>query len=234
MSIFEGRDGPNASLLSEQVKDFVVGRILSGDLQPGDRVVESALAREFGISQAPVRDAVRDLVMMGYLETEPHKGTWVRSLSPEEQYEVYVVRGALESLAARIAAARITSDDAETLRNILYEMIDAGRRQDLNGMTRADNEFHETVLKIAGNRLLHQLWQRLFFGYWTLATARREREDLEYLAKRHEELLDALCSREPEAAAEAMRHHIEDLGKPLIDPEPTPILDPVPQKTGEN
>jgi DNA-binding GntR family transcriptional regulator len=201
-------------VLSDQVKEFIVDAIMSGEFKPGDRVVESSLARQLGVSQAPVREAIRDLVLMGFLETESYKGTSVRSFSPEELWEVYTVRAALESLGTRLAAARLTEANVETLRKILDEMVDAGRKHDLDKMTRLDNDFHETIMQISGNKLLYQLWQTLRFGYWTIVTAKMSSFDLEYLALRHEELLNALKSRDPEKASHAMQHHIEDLGKP--------------------
>jgi DNA-binding GntR family transcriptional regulator len=204
-------------VLSDQVKAFIMDAIMSGEFKPGDRVVESSLARQLGVSQAPVREAIRDLVLMGFLETEPYKGTSVRSLSPEELWEVYTVRAALESLAARLAATRLSQADVGTLRGILDDMVDAGRRQDLDKMTRLDNDFHETILKIGGNKLLYQLWRTLQFGYWTIVTAKMSSFDLEYLALRHEELLNALVTRDPQKAMHAMRRHIEDLGKPPLE-----------------
>jgi DNA-binding GntR family transcriptional regulator len=206
-------------VLSDQVKEFIVDAIMSGEFGPGDRVVESSLARRLGVSQAPVREAIRDLVLMGFLETEPYKGTSVRSFSPEELWEVYTVRAALEALGARLAATRLTEADVETLRGILNEMIDAGRKRDMDRMTRLDNSFHETIIQISGNKLLYQLWQTLRFGYWTIVTAKMSSFDLEYLALRHEELLNALKSRNPQKAMRAMRRHIEELGKPLPESE---------------
>jgi DNA-binding GntR family transcriptional regulator len=201
-------------VLSDQVKEYIIDAIMSGEFKPGDRVVESSLARQLGVSQAPVREAIRDLVLMGFVVTEPYKGTSVRSFSPEELWEVYTVRAALESLGARLAAARLTEADVETLRQILDGMLDAGRKQDLDRMTQLDNDFHRTIIQISGNNLLCQLWQTLQFGYWTIVTAKMSSFDLEHLAIRHEELLDALKSRDPEKASHAMQHHIEDLGKP--------------------
>jgi len=206
-------------VLSDQVKEFIVDAIMSGEFKPGDRIVESSLARRLGISQAPVREAIRDLVLMGFLETEAYKGTSVRSFSPEELWEVYTVRAALEALGARLAAARLTEDDVETLREILDEMIVASRRRDVDGMIRLDNDFHETIIQISRNQLLYQLWQTLRFGYWTIVTTKMSSFDLEYLAVRHKELLDALESRDPGKAAYAMQHHIEDLGKPPTNTE---------------
>ncbi|MFQ5610501.1 MAG: GntR family transcriptional regulator [Anaerolineae bacterium] len=200
--------------LSEQIKEFIVERILDGEWKPGQQVVESALARELGVSQAPVREAVRDLTLLGFLKTQPYKGTFVHSFSAEELYEVYTVRAALEALAARTAAGRMTAESAQRLREILDRMIEAARRGDGNEMARLDNKFHETIMLISGNKLLHQLWSTLRFGYWTIATTRISGMDLEYLATRHEELLQALAGGDPDEAAGAMQRHIEELGKP--------------------
>ncbi|MFP4344727.1 MAG: GntR family transcriptional regulator [Anaerolineales bacterium] len=201
-------------VLSEQVKEHIVEAILKGEFQPGERIIESALARELGVSQAPVREAIRDLVILGFLETEPYKGTSVRSFTTDELWEVYAVRGALESLAARLAAENLTQADGERLEAILEEMIEAGRQQDQEGIARLDNEFHEAILQISGNKLLYQLWKSLEFGQWTIVTYKVTTLDLEYLATRHEELLEALKSGQPERATDAMQHHLEDLGKP--------------------
>jgi DNA-binding GntR family transcriptional regulator len=206
-------------VLGDQVKEYVIEAIMSGEFQPGDRVVASSLARRLGVSQAPVREAIRDLVLLGFLENEAFKGTSVRSFSPKELYEVYTVRAALESLAARLAAERLTPGDVQALQDTLEQMIQAAQQQDEAGMVRLDNRFHETILQISDNQLLYQLWQTLQFGYWTIVTARSSSYDLEELARRHEALLEALATKDPHKAAEAMQHHIEDLGKPPETPD---------------
>lgn len=201
-------------VLSERIKEFITEAILTGEYKPGERIVESALARRLGVSQSPVREAIRDLVAMGFLEAEPYKGTTVRSFSPQELWEVYTVRAALESLAARLAAQRLTEPDIKKLQSILDEMTEAVEEQDQDKMIRVDNRFHETILQISGNKLLYQLWKRLEFGRWTIVTYRMGSYEPEYLALRHEELLDALKTRDPEQAIYAMQHHLEDLGAP--------------------
>jgi GntR family transcriptional repressor for pyruvate dehydrogenase complex len=127
------------------------------------------------------------------------------------------VRAALESLAARLAATNLTEEDVHALRLNLDEMIRAAQAQDEQRMARLDNEFHAAIIQISDNQLLYQLWQNLQFGYWTIVTTRMSSYDLEELARRHETLLEALSSRDPQQAAAAMRHHIEDLGKPPED-----------------
>ena len=209
----EGRHLPRV-VLSDRVKEYIVEAVLNGELKPGDRIVESSMARDLGVSQAPVREAIRDLVLLGFLESEPYKGTSVRSFTYEELWETYTVRAALESLAARLAATRLTDADADKLQGILDEMMEAAHRQDRDRLVQLDNRFHETILEISANKTLHQLWKSLQFGTWSIVTYRKSSYDPAYLAARHGELLEALKTGDPEKAAHAMQHHIEDMGKP--------------------
>jgi DNA-binding GntR family transcriptional regulator len=139
-------------VLSNQVKDIIVDSILNGEFSPGHRVVESTLARRLGVSQAPVREAVRDLVLMGFLKTEPYKGATVRSFSHAELNEVYLVRASIESLAARLAAPRLTEEYAKYLKGILKKMVAASKKKDLRRTAQLDNDFHETIVKIRYGR----------------------------------------------------------------------------------
>lgn len=198
-------------VLGDKVTEFVIEAIMNGEFRPGDRVVASALGKRLGVSQAPVREALRELVMRGFLENEPFKGTTVRSFSDKELREVYAVRGALESLAARLATEVSTGDDLEVLRGIIADMVRAGQEGDALQMIRLDNRFHETILQIAGNGLLYQSWQTLQCGYWTTVTTRLSSLDLEKLARRHEIVLAEIATGDPARAAEAMRDHIESL-----------------------
>jgi DNA-binding GntR family transcriptional regulator len=204
-------------VLSDRVKEYIVEAVLNGELKPGDRIVESSMARELGVSQAPVREAIRDLVLLGFLESEPYKGTSVRSFSYEELWETYTVRAALESLAARLAATHLTGEDVDRLQDILDEMMEAARLHDRDRLVKLDNRFHETILKISRNKTLHQLWKTLQFGTWSIVTYRKSSYEPEYLASRHEELLEALRAGDPDRAARAMQSHIEDMGKPPAD-----------------
>jgi len=216
MSVSEERHLPRV-VLSDRVKEYIVEAVLNGDLKPGERIVESSMARELGVSQAPVREAIRDLVLLGFLESEPYKGTSVRSFTYEELWETYTVRAALESLAARLAATHLTAEDADRLQGILDEMLEAAHREDRDRLVRLDNRFHETILTISRNKTLHQLWKTLQFGTWSIVTYRKSSYEPAYLAARHVELLEALKGGDPEKAAHAMQHHIEDMGKPPAD-----------------
>jgi DNA-binding GntR family transcriptional regulator len=201
-------------VLSERVRELIVEEVLHGELEPGERIVESALARRLGVSQAPVREAIRELVLLGFLNTEPHRGTSVRTFTPAQLCETYTVRAALESLGARLAAERLTEGDAQALEAILDDMLEAGRQGDGDRLVQLENCYHETMLKVSRNKTLYQLWKTLQFGYWTMVTHRKSGDDPQFLAARHKELLEAIKSRDPKRAMYTMQHHMEELGLP--------------------
>src|SRR6185295_20410535 len=93
-------------VLREQVKEVLLERILRGQLKPGDRLVETRIAQELGTSQAPVREALRDLELVNLVESEPFRGSRVRGVSDEDLLQSFPVRAALEELAAKEAARR--------------------------------------------------------------------------------------------------------------------------------
>jgi len=88
-------------VLRDDVAEYLMESILKGDLNPGDKIIESKLARELSISQGAVREAIRDLIAQGVLETEPYKGTRIRTLTKEQLNDYYDVRTEIEALAVR-------------------------------------------------------------------------------------------------------------------------------------
>src|SRR5919198_819337 len=94
-------------VLREQVKELILERILNGTYAPGERLVETRIASELGTSQAPVREALRDLELLRFVESEPFRGARVREVSEDELIEIYPVRAAIEEVAAREAAVRL-------------------------------------------------------------------------------------------------------------------------------
>jgi len=94
---------PRASL-SQQIRDQLLERIMRGELAPGNRLIELKIAAEFSTSQAPVREALRELEAVGVIETLPNKGARVRTISNEELRELYEVRAQLESYATQLVA----------------------------------------------------------------------------------------------------------------------------------
>src|SRR5437016_12427626 len=115
-------------VLREQVKELILERILNETYRPGERLVETRIAAELGTSQAPVREALRDLELLRFVESAPFRGARVREVSKEELIEIYPVRAALEEVAAREAATRLEGEVAalETEVAAMHAAADAG------------------------------------------------------------------------------------------------------------
>lgn len=142
---------------ADQVEDALRRQILSGLRRPGDRLNEVEIASEFGVSRGPVREAMQRLGRDGLVQIEPHKGSSVRSLEPEEITRLYEVRISLECTAARLAAARRTEDDIKRMRALL-DSSSAEVNRDSDGPHYPTHlDLHELISVISGNDRLHRL-----------------------------------------------------------------------------
>ena len=194
-------------VLSAQVKDRILRWILEGELAPGSRIVETRVARRLGTSQAPVREALRDLATLGFVEIQPYQGSRVRQPSRRELQEAIVVRGELEALAGRLAAPRLNDEHLERLEGLMADMADAAERGDPHEQALRNTEFHAIIVEAAGNRSLERLWRMLEPFGRTYVTASLPGIDLRWLGERHRVIIDALRAHDPEAAAATLRQH---------------------------
>ena len=195
------------NVLSAQVKDRILRWIVEGELPPGSRIVETRIARELGTSQAPVREALRDLSSLGLIETDPFRGARVRQPQPEELAEAMEVRGELEAMAARQAAGSVRPEDLARMRALLDEMRASAVRGDAHAQALQNSEFHTCVVAASGNRTLQRVWAMLEPFARTYLTATTPGADLHWLAERHVAILEALESGDGELAAQVMRRH---------------------------
>ena len=211
------RRRPERRVLREEVRDHLMKAILDGHLAPGDRIVETRIAQQFGVSQAPVREALRDLELFGFVESSPFRGATVRQMSTEDHLQLYPIRAVLEGLAARYAATRITEAGLRRLEKTIATMQGAAARGDERAQIAADFLFHRTIMETAGNRLLLQSWERLQLATTTFLTIARSRRSLDDIAARHRPVVDALRARDPQRAEQEMRRHIEEPGEWMRD-----------------
>ena len=195
------------AVLADQIKDRLLEDILAGRYPSNRRIVETKVAREFGTSQAPVREALRGLEALGVVEITPFRGARVRHPSTAELLEAYAVRTVLESLAARLAVPRLTDADLDDLAAHVDEMQQAARQGDRHTVAMADAAFHEHVVRIAGNATLHRVWRSLEPFSRTYLTLVVPGADARWTADLHLPILDAIRARDPDLVAEALREH---------------------------
>lgn len=192
--------------LRQRLKEELLKRILGGYYDPGERLVELRIAEEFGISQGPVREALRDLEATGLVTGIPRRGTYVGEVLGEGLREIYTVRGALEEQATRIATAKGACDIGALQREVEL-MRAAARTGSTRGVVEHSVKFHRAVMEAAGNRLLLNIWQSLQIETRTTITMLAEGLDLMECADSHQPIVDAISSGDAERAARVAREH---------------------------
>ncbi|MFK4805110.1 GntR family transcriptional regulator [Microbacterium sp. ZW CA_36] len=199
----------STALLSDQVYEMILASILDGTRAPGNRLVESEIARQLGISQAPVREAVKRLIHAGLVVSMPRHGSYVTEISPAEFAIARTMRGSIEAEAARIAVSEVSEDDLQALRGVVKRMQQAMDADDRAAFRALDVEFHRTVIAATRRSVLARLWDTLE----PMLVSQRAIGDPGYLGDRtrvvawHSDLVDALAGGNADAAAAAFAEH---------------------------
>ena len=195
--------------LVAQVTDRLARAICEGRLVPGQRLVEAALARQLGISRAPVREAARRLEQRGLLVAHPRRGFFVRDFSLEEIDDLYGLRIALERYAAELACARATEDDLNRLQaqlDLLLRLAQAGAVADL---VEEDLRFHLLFCKASGNRKLFKLFHEIAGEIrMIIVLIGQVYDDPNRIAETHRPLIEALAARDAARLDAEVDHHI--------------------------
>lgn len=177
--------------------------IIGGEVKPGEALKQRELAARLGVSQTPVREALRRLESEGLVVIDPHRGATVNQSEEGAKEDQGQVRAVLEALGARLAAKYVTPELIKDLRRLNAVMQDMD--EDDPGYTSANRDFHFAVYEAARSPLLlsimRLLWQSILLGPMTT----RIHQDS---WKQHEQLIDALADRDGELAAEIMKEHI--------------------------
>lgn len=199
-----GRD-----LLSDQVYDLVRRLVMEQALKPGDRVVELELSQRLGISQAPVRDAVKRLAYEGVLTHVPRRGHFVTVALEEDLEHAIAARTMIERTSARLAAAELSADARAELESIVERMREAAALEDIAAFRVLDFSFHRHVCIAGGNPLIVKCWDVIEPA---LRSSRAVgdplfRGDWSKIADDHAQLLGLLHADTADAAAEAFARH---------------------------
>lgn len=199
----------------EEVRNAIRDAIFAGQLNPGDRIIETYWAKELGVSQGPVREAIRDLEALGLVETVPFKGSRVRSLSEKDVRDNYSVRICLESKSIRDAITQLDNTElialGETLERVLTEMDGYAHLGDLRSFTEADADFHRAIIEATENRVLLKLWEQCNMRNWFMVSALTNAESLIRLQVGHQRLYQAIMNRDVSVATSTLENHLTSL-----------------------
>jgi DNA-binding GntR family transcriptional regulator len=216
----------NAGSLAVRVERAVAQWIFKGELSAGQKLTEQEVVERLGVSRGPIREAFRALADVGLLQIEQNRGAFVRKIDLEEAIEIHDVYSALEELATRSAARRLSSAQIEELKSLVESMDAAAEAEDLDRFYALNLSFHQRLVEGSGNRRLLSIYNRLLNE---LHLFRRfglmQRGEMQRSNHEHHQILEKIAAGNPDGAAEAMRSHTSErrrkmlLGSDKFDPK---------------
>ena len=209
--------------LGQRVAERLRIDILGGHLRPGEWLRQERLAQEQGVSQTPVREALKELASEGLVEHVPYRGIRVVQFSVEDVEDLYACRAVLESMAARYTALAIGEPELERLTSLHERMVRCEVPAELKKYRDLNRQFHEVIFSASGRaylaRTLGQLWSAFPTMLWSnvprIAVESAPGRD-EPDAEEHAEIVAAFEAHDPARAERAVRHHIETAGHAIV------------------
>ena len=185
--------------------------IASGQLEPGQQVIQDSLAATLGVSRVPLREALKVLEGEGQVTYHPHRGYFVADLSVDDLVEVYRIRSLLEDEAIRVGVPLLTDEDIEYLEDILNDVESAAKSQDVSAVTSANRRFHFALFEASNMprlvRLIKNQWDATdaYRGVYFAAPA-----NLAHMNQEHRIMIEALKARDVEKSIALQAAHREN------------------------
>jgi DNA-binding GntR family transcriptional regulator len=226
MSTFDNQqaaaDGVIMPIERSTYKNHVIKYIYDGmrenRYRAGEKILESHLSRELGISRAPIREALQSLRQAGLVEHEPRRGWFVVGFAPDDMWDIYLIRASIEALAARRVANQMSPRLLAQMQSLISQMAAAAERGEPEALAAYDVQFHERIIQCGGSRQLQRVWRQLHPQDWTIMSVLKLTEvPLPEMAQRHQMVLDALNSGDPAWAEAVIRRHILELAQRFLD-----------------
>lgn len=202
----------NYKPLGEVVFEYLRNAILSGELKPGERLMEVTIAEQLGVSRTPVREAIRKLEKENFVIMIPRKGAYVADLTKKDIMEVLEIRKELEGFAAALAAERMENNEKEKLKTIMQAFNENLEAMDKKGMIESDNAFHSAIYQSTKNgRLndiiydLHDQFQRFRLIYFS------EFNNYKEIQTSHGRILEAILNSDAARARAEAEAHVEGI-----------------------
>ena len=198
-------------LLSENVVGAIRKAIFDGELELGQRLVETELAEQLGVSRGPIREALRQLANEGLVVINVHRGTFVAKPTADDVKEIYTLREVLETLALRRVTESVTDEEIQSLEEKAESFRAASRQKKVNELVGLNMELHGRLFQLARHNRLSQIWFTLESQLQLCSQIEfdRTQEDLARPVEEHDKIIKAIKNRDAETACRLMSEHIQ-------------------------
>ena len=197
----------NKRSLDDQAADLLRQDIINGDLTPGTRLVETALAKEYDLSRGTIRTALHSLGNEGLVTQVPYAGWSVTKLESQDIWELYTLRSTFEGMAAKLAAESIDKDGIEKLTSVYQNLLNLCEGDDLKAITYADLKLHKTIVELSNHKRLAHQYRLIENQFLVYITAANRVFDPKKVGVSHQDLVDAICNGDGNRAeAEAVKN----------------------------
>lgn len=202
----------------DQVVDHVYQLLLNNELKPGDQLKETVLAEQMGISRAPIREAMKELIMNGLVDYRPQVGSFIPVLSPKQIIDSYTTRGVLEGYAIMDNCRQFSSEEIDKLENLTLAMEQYAKKSNHKMVVETGGEFHDLLISKCNNVQLLEYTDRLslklhilFFKFWGRLYSPEE------IGSRHRDIVDSLKSKDLMRIEQAVRNHYIETGTKIAE-----------------
>jgi len=198
-------------ILHQQVGMRLRQLIVEGDIAPGAKLNERALAEQLRVSRTPLREAIKMLASEGLVELLPHRGAIAVALDEQAVRDTFEVMGGLEALSGELAAQRITDEELAEIRAMHYEMLAAYTRRDLSNYYRLNAQIHRAINAAAKNPVLSATYDRINARLQALRfRSNQDGAKWKNAVREHEQMLDALAARDAAGMRKVLAAHLKN------------------------
>jgi DNA-binding GntR family transcriptional regulator len=205
LSRLSSEPGAGATLARHRVRQAVQRLILSGEYQPGQRLVQQELAQRFGVAQSVVRESLLELQFCGLVRAVDNLGMFVSGLDAQTLLAAYEIREVFEGLGARLSCQRASRADLRELVELAEQNCRIGREGNLEAMSGLDRQFHHRMILASGNPLLAKLTET----YQVLRMFVRANREIGKVRDEHLEIVAAIEANRPAQAERLARRHVQ-------------------------
>ncbi|MDA3904384.1 MAG: GntR family transcriptional regulator [Desulfuromusa sp.] len=197
----------------DQVIDYVYQLLLEGEMNPGDQLKETLLAEQMGISRAPIREAMKELIINGLVDYRPQVGNFIPVFSTKQIIDSYTTRGVLEGYAVMETCDQFSAEEIEKLEYLVDKMENYAKKKNHKMVVEAGGEFHDLLISKNNNVQLLDYTDRLslklhilFFKYWGKLYSPSE------IGRRHREIVESVKLKDTGLIEKVIRHHYLETG----------------------